>query len=141
MRGNRRRPQGDFGCAPPTGLPRPRPAGGVARGMRLSLQPKQSRATHVRHHRRARATTGAATIALGLAFAGDLAAQDGDATMIAPAADRNGDGFYSYPELRRIHPDVAEDEFSRIDASGDGLIDREELSQAYRSGQLSPKDG
>lgn len=60
---------------------------------------------------------------------------------ILPRADANGDGFYSYPEFRRLHAGISAEDFSAMDSSGDGLLDAEELHAATRSGSLSDPDG
>lgn len=50
--------------------------------------------------------------------------------------DINGDGMYSFPEITAVYPDVTEEEFSTMDASGDGLLDAEEIASATSAGQL-----
>ena len=69
------------------------------------------------------------SIAAAIALAAPAFAQD--ATI-----DINGDGMYSFPEITAVYPDVTEESFSAMDASGDGLLDAEEIAAAAESGQL-----
>jgi len=55
--------------------------------------------------------------------------------------DVNGDGMYSYPELLVVLPDMTEDEFTVLDASGDGLLDADEIAAGTEAGLLPAMDG
>lgn len=59
--------------------------------------------------------------------------------VIDPAVDINRDGFYSYPELQIIFPDMTADDFTMIDASGDGLLDEHEVRAAIEAGRWLAK--
>jgi len=50
--------------------------------------------------------------------------------------DLNGDGMYSYPEVQAVMPEMSEDDFSVLDASGDGLLDADEIAAAVDAGIL-----
>jgi hypothetical protein len=52
------------------------------------------------------------------------------------AIDINGDGMYSYPELQAVLPDMTEDDFTVLDASGDGLLDADEIAAGVSAGLL-----
>lgn len=52
------------------------------------------------------------------------------------AIDINGDGMYSYPELRAVRPGLSEEAFTALDVSGDGLLDGEEIAAATAAGAL-----
>ena len=52
------------------------------------------------------------------------------------AIDINGDGMYSYPELTAVMPDMSEDDFTTLDASGDGLLDADEIAAGVAAGLL-----
>lgn len=69
---------------------------------------------------------------------GDIASDPPEA-VIDPAVDINRDGFYSYPELRIIFPDMTADDFTLIDASGDGLLDEHEVRAAIEAGRWPAK--
>ena len=66
-----------------------------------------------------------------LATAGASMAQDAD-----PAIDVNGDGFYSFPEISTIFPDVNEEAFTTADVTGDGLLDAAEVQAAQEAGLI-----
>jgi hypothetical protein len=53
-----------------------------------------------------------------------------------PAIDVNGDGLYSFPELQAVNPDLTEDVFTTMDASGDGLLDAAEVAAAVEAGTM-----
>lgn len=55
--------------------------------------------------------------------------------------DVNGDGMYSYPELQVVMPDMTEDEFTVLDANGDGLLDADEIAAGTEAGLLPAMDG
>lgn len=61
--------------------------------------------------------------------AGAAMAQDAD-----PNIDVNGDGFYSYPEVGSMFPDVTAADFSAMDTTGDGLLDMAEVMAAQDGG-------
>ena len=71
------------------------------------------------------------TAALVVTTAGAAFAQDAD-----PAIDVNGDGFYSYPEISTIFPDVTDEVFTTIDTTGDGLLDMAEVAVAQDAGLM-----
>ena len=71
------------------------------------------------------------TAALVLATAGVAFAQDAD-----PAIDVNGDGFYSFPEISTMYPDITDEVFTTIDATGDGLLDMAEVVAAQEAGLM-----
>ena len=52
------------------------------------------------------------------------------------AIDINGDGMYSFPELQAVMPEMAEDDFTTLDVSGDGLLDADEIAAATEAGLL-----
>ncbi|WP_394177218.1 hypothetical protein [Yoonia maritima] len=52
------------------------------------------------------------------------------------AIDINGDGMYSYPELTAVLPDLTEADFEAMDASGDGLLDADEIATGQEAGLL-----
>jgi len=62
-------------------------------------------------------------------FAAPLLAQSAD-------IDINGDGMYSYAEVRAYAPDLSEDTFNVVDTSGDGLLDASEIAAGVAAGLL-----
>jgi len=78
-------------------------------------------------------TTLTAVIALtsGALIAGAAAAQEAD-----PNIDVNGDGFYSYPEVGSMYPEISDADFSAMDTTGDGLLDMAEVAAAQEAGLL-----
>jgi hypothetical protein len=52
------------------------------------------------------------------------------------AIDINGDGMYSYAELRAALPDISEDTFGILDTSGDGLLSADEITAGTAAGLL-----
>jgi hypothetical protein len=52
------------------------------------------------------------------------------------AIDINGDGMYSFPEVQAVMPEMTEDDFTVLDASGDGLLDVDEITAATEAGML-----
>lgn len=52
------------------------------------------------------------------------------------AIDINGDGMYSFPELQAVMPEMTEEDFTTLDASGDGLLDADEITVATEAGLL-----
>lgn len=52
------------------------------------------------------------------------------------AIDINGDGMYSFPEVQAVMPEMTEEEFTALDASGDGLLDADEITVATEAGLL-----
>ena len=66
-----------------------------------------------------------------LAAAGTATAQEVD-----PNIDVNGDGFYSFPEVGTIYPDITAEVFSEIDTTGDGLLDMAEVMAAQEIGVM-----
>ncbi len=66
-----------------------------------------------------------------LATAGAASAQEAD-----PAIDVNGDGFYSFPEINTLFPDVTDEVFTQIDTTRDGLLDMAEVMSAQNAGLI-----
>ena len=62
-------------------------------------------------------------------FAAPLLAQSAD-------IDINGDGMYSYAEVRAYAPDLSEDTFKVVDTSGDGHLDAAEIAAGVAAGLL-----
>ena len=54
------------------------------------------------------------------------------------AVDVNGDGNYSFPEIQVAMPDMSMDDFTLMDANGDGLLDADEIAIGIESGLLTP---
>lgn len=54
------------------------------------------------------------------------------------AIDVNGDGNYSFPELQAAVPDITLDDFTLLDANGDGLLDAEEIAVGIEADLLPP---
>jgi hypothetical protein len=52
------------------------------------------------------------------------------------AIDINGDGMYSFPELQAVMPEMTEEDFTTLDATGDGLLDADEITVATEAGLL-----
>ena len=55
--------------------------------------------------------------------------------------DVNGDGMYSFPELLAVMPDMSEENFTLMDADGDGLLNAEEIAAGTEAGLLPAMDG
>jgi len=63
--------------------------------------------------------------------------------VLAPAAfaqsaeiDINGDGMYSYAELRAFAPNLTQATFEILDTSGDALLDAGEIAAGVAAGIL-----
>lgn len=56
------------------------------------------------------------------------------------AIDVNGDSNYSFPELQVALPEMTLEEFTVLDANGDGLLDSEEIATAIEA-ELLPAPG
>ena len=69
-------------------------------------------------------------IAIAL-IAGAAVAQEAD-----PNIDVNGDGFYSFPEVGTVYPDLTDVDFTAMDSTGDGLLDMAEVAAAQDAGLL-----
>ena len=63
--------------------------------------------------------------------AGAAMAQEAD-----PAIDVNGDGFYSFPEIGTVFPDLTDADFTVMDTTGDGLLDMAEVMAAEEAGLM-----
>jgi len=50
--------------------------------------------------------------------------------------DLDGDGMYSLTEVQAVLPEMTEDDFMLLDASGDGLLDAEEIATGTEAGIL-----
>lgn len=77
--------------------------------------------------------TGAMTLIASL-MAASAVAQD-------LAIDVNGDGMYSYPELLAVMPEMSEEDFTLLDADGDGLLNADEIAAGTEAGILPAADG
>ncbi|MCF2872248.1 hypothetical protein L0664_14325 [Octadecabacter sp. G9-8] len=64
-------------------------------------------------------------------IAGAASAQEAD-----PNIDVNGDGFYSFPEVSTIYPDLTDADFTAMDSTGDGLLDMAEVAAAQDAGMM-----
>jgi len=64
-------------------------------------------------------------------IAGAATAQEAD-----PNIDVNGDGFYSYPEIGTVFPDLTDAQFTVMDTTGDGLLDMAEVMAAQEAGLM-----
>jgi len=73
----------------------------------------------------------AAVFALIPLIAGPAMAQDVD-----PMIDVNGDGFYSYPEIGSMYPEITDADFSAMDTTSDGLLDMAEVMAAQDAGLM-----
>jgi len=58
-----------------------------------------------------------------------------------PMIDADGDGFYSFPELGAVFPDLTDEEFTAMDTTGDGLLDMSEVTAAQDAGLMPMQDG
>lgn len=72
-----------------------------------------------------------ASAALLIVIAGAATAQEAD-----PAIDVNGDGFYSFPEIGTVYPEMTSEMFSEMDTTGDGLLDMAEVAAAQEAGLM-----
>ena len=70
------------------------------------------------------------TVVLAL-IAGVATAQEAD-----PNIDVNGDGFYSFPEVGTVYPDLTDADFTAMDTTGDGLLDMAEVAAAQDAGLM-----
>ena len=64
-------------------------------------------------------------------IAGAASAQEAD-----PNIDVNGDGFYSFPEIGTVYPDLTDAQFTVMDTTGDGLLDMAEVMAAQEAGLM-----
>ena len=64
-------------------------------------------------------------------IAGVAMAQEAD-----PNIDVNGDGFYSFPEVGTVYPDLTNADFTAMDSTGDGLLDTAEVAAAQDAGLM-----
>ena len=64
-------------------------------------------------------------------IAGVATAQEAD-----PNIDVNGDGFYSFPEVGTVYPDLTDADFTAMDTTGDGLLDMAEVTAAQDAGLM-----
>ncbi|MDB0061842.1 hypothetical protein N8388_03855 [Octadecabacter sp.] len=64
-------------------------------------------------------------------IAGVATAQEAD-----PNIDVNGDGFYSFPEVGTVCPDLTDADFTAMDTTGDGLLDMAEVTAAQDAGLM-----
>ena len=55
--------------------------------------------------------------------------------------DADGDGMLTYAELLTGYPDITEDDFAKMDANQDGMLDADEVAAAVEAGLLPAKDG
>jgi len=73
----------------------------------------------------------AAVFALIPLIAGPAMAQDVDQMI-----DVNGDGFYSYPEIGSMYPEITDADFLAMDTTSDGLLDMAEVMAAQDAGLM-----
>ena len=71
------------------------------------------------------------SVAALVLIAAAASAQEAD-----PNIDVNGDGFYSYPELGSVYPDLTDAQFTEMDTTGDGLLDMAEVVAAQEAGLM-----
>lgn len=64
-------------------------------------------------------------------LAGAATAQEAD-----PNVDVNGDGFYSFPEVSTVFPELTDADFTAMDSTGDGLLDMAEVMAAQEAGMM-----
>ena len=64
-------------------------------------------------------------------IAGVATAQEADLNI-----DVNGDGFYSFPEVGTVYPDLTDADFTAMDTTGDGLLDMAEVAAAQDAGLM-----
>jgi opacity protein-like surface antigen len=64
-------------------------------------------------------------------IAGVATAQEAD-----PNIDVNVDGFYSFPEVGTVYPDLTDADFTAMDTTGDGLLDMAEVAAAQDAGLM-----
>lgn len=64
-------------------------------------------------------------------IAGVATAQEAD-----PNIDVNGDGFYSFPEVGTVYPDLTDADLTEMDTTGDGLLDMAEVAAAQDAGLM-----
>jgi hypothetical protein len=64
-------------------------------------------------------------------IAGVATAQEAD-----PNIDVNGDGFYSFPEVGTVYPDLTDADFTAMETTGDGLLDIAEVAAAQDAGLM-----
>lgn len=57
-------------------------------------------------------------------------------TLVAAAADADGDGFVSAEEFSTAYPDVEPTMFVELDLDGDGMLNADELTRAVEMGTL-----
>ncbi|MCW1950815.1 MAG: hypothetical protein KIH44_005555 [Octadecabacter sp.] len=69
--------------------------------------------------------------AVFVSIAGAATAQEAD-----PNIDVNGDGFYSFPEVGTVYPDLTDAQFTEMDTTGDGLLDMAEVMAAQEAGLM-----
>jgi len=72
-----------------------------------------------------------AVFAMIALIAGPAMAQDAD-----PMIYVNGDGFYSYPEIGSMYPEITDVDFSAMDTTSDGLLDMAEVMAAQDAGLM-----
>lgn len=80
--------------------------------------------------------TTSTVFATALLLAGAASAQEAD-----PNIDVNGDGFYSFPEISTMYPEITDEAFTAMDSTGDGLLDMAEVMAATDAGLLPAMDG
>ncbi|MEI4261179.1 EF-hand domain-containing protein [Roseovarius sp. D0-M9] len=74
-----------------------------------------------------------------IAFALGMGALATSAFADMSSVDTNGDGMATMDEVQAVYPEMTAEEFSEIDANGDGAIDETEMSDAKEAGLL-PKE-
>lgn len=70
-------------------------------------------------------------------FAGAVDAQ----VELDPNIDVDGDGVYSFTEMSTVYTEMTAEDFTLIDADGDGLLNMEEVGAAVEAQLLPVTDG
>ncbi|MEL6101178.1 MAG: hypothetical protein AAFY42_10995 [Pseudomonadota bacterium] len=50
--------------------------------------------------------------------------------------DTDGDSLISFAEMAELYPDLTEEAFAEVDASGDEFVDEDELTAALEAGLI-----
>lgn len=75
---------------------------------------------------------------LVLAFGALVALGATQAMAQTVVSDTDGNGAYSFEELKAAYPDLNEATFTSVDINGDGQVDADELQAAREAGTLAP---
>lgn len=80
-------------------------------------------------------TDGNAIAAAADETAGGDASNDGASVIVA--ADLDGNGTYSFEELKSVYPDLTVEDFAKVDANVDGEADTDEIQTALDAAVLA----